>query len=83
MILFAVSYYDLPCGMAVTASHNPALYNGVKVFTEGGRDASEGGAAGLAADTRMASMFTERMMASIYGFMGSTMRIRPVRTPSS
>ncbi|WP_296139827.1 phosphoglucomutase/phosphomannomutase family protein [uncultured Tessaracoccus sp.] len=26
-------------GIAVTASHNPALYNGIKVFTEGGRDA--------------------------------------------
>lgn len=27
-------------GMAVTASHNPASYNGIKVFTEGGRDAA-------------------------------------------
>ena len=26
-------------GLAVTASHNPALYNGFKLFTEGGRDA--------------------------------------------
>ena len=26
--------------MAVTASHNPAEYNGIKVFTEGGRDAA-------------------------------------------
>ncbi|MDN5688943.1 MAG: phosphoglucomutase/phosphomannomutase family protein [Brachybacterium sp.] len=26
-------------GITVTASHNPALYNGIKVFTEGGRDA--------------------------------------------
>ena len=25
----------------VTASHNPALYNGIKLFTEGGRDAVE------------------------------------------
>ena len=29
----------MPYGMAVTASHNPAIYNGIKVFTEGGRDA--------------------------------------------
>jgi len=29
----------LPYGMAITASHNPAIYNGIKIFTEGGRDA--------------------------------------------
>ena len=39
--MFAVRYYELSYGMAVTASHNPALYNGVKVFTRGGRDADE------------------------------------------
>ena len=41
LIMFAVKYYELSYGMAVTASHNPALYNGVKVFTQGGRDADE------------------------------------------
>ncbi len=41
LIMFAVGYYELPYGIAVTASHNPALYNGVKVFTQGGRDADE------------------------------------------
>lgn len=41
LIMFAVSYYDLFYGMAVTASHNPAVYNGVKVFARGGRDADE------------------------------------------
>lgn len=41
LIMFAVREFDLPYGMAVTASHNPALYNGIKVFTEGGRDASQ------------------------------------------
>ena len=53
MLMFAVSYYDLPCGMAVTASHNPALYNGVKVFTEGGRDASEEVTASIEAYIRL------------------------------
>lgn len=39
LIMFAVRYYELSYGIAVTASHNPALYNGVKVFVQGGRDA--------------------------------------------
>ena len=41
LVMFSVKYYDLPYGMAVTASHNPAIYNGIKVFTKGGRDADE------------------------------------------
>ena len=41
LIMFAVKYYDLPYGMAVTASHNPAIYNGIKVFSRGGRDADQ------------------------------------------
>ena len=40
-IMFTVRYMDLPYGAAVTASHNPAVYNGVKLFTAGGRDAVE------------------------------------------
>ena len=34
---------DLKCGagICVTASHNPAIYNGIKVFVKGGRDADE------------------------------------------
>lgn len=41
LIMYTVQSYGLPYGMAVTASHNPALYNGVKLFTKGGRDAEE------------------------------------------
>lgn len=41
MIMFYVEKHRLPYGMMVTASHNPAIYNGVKVFTAGGRDADE------------------------------------------
>ena len=38
-IMFTVKERQLPYGVAVTASHNPALYNGIKLFTAGGRDA--------------------------------------------
>ena len=41
VVMYYVMKHDLPYGMMVTASHNPALYNGVKVFTREGRDANE------------------------------------------
>ena len=41
LIMFTVKQLDLPYGMAITASHNPAIYNGIKVFTAGGRDADQ------------------------------------------
>ena len=39
LIMFTVKRQGHPYGMAVTASHNPAIYNGIKIFTAGGRDA--------------------------------------------
>ncbi len=39
LIMYTVKACGMPYGMMVTASHNPAIYNGVKVFTAGGRDA--------------------------------------------
>ena len=39
LVMFTVKQLALPYGMAITASHNPAIYNGIKIFTEGGRDA--------------------------------------------
>ncbi|MBQ3193236.1 MAG: phosphoglucomutase/phosphomannomutase family protein [Oscillospiraceae bacterium] len=41
LIMFTVKQMGLPYGMAVTASHNPAIYNGIKIFTAGGRDADK------------------------------------------
>ena len=38
-IMFSVRHLDLPYGAMVTASHNRAIYNGIKLFTRGGRDA--------------------------------------------
>lgn len=41
LIMFTVKQLNMDYGMAITASHNPAIYNGIKVFTSGGRDADE------------------------------------------
>jgi len=41
LIMFQVMQENASYGIAVTASHNPAEYNGVKIFTAGGRDATE------------------------------------------
>lgn len=39
MTMFTVREMGVDLGIAVTASHNPALYNGVKVIVKGGKDA--------------------------------------------
>jgi phosphomannomutase len=41
LVMFTVQSLNTEYGGAVTASHNPADYNGVKIFTKGGRDATE------------------------------------------
>ena len=41
LIMYYVMKHELSYGMMITASHNPAIYNGIKVFTRGGRDATK------------------------------------------
>lgn len=41
LVMYTVKKLQTRYGAAITASHNPADYNGVKIFTEGGRDATE------------------------------------------
>ncbi len=39
LLMYSVKKLDCSYGIAVTASHNPADYNGIKIFTRGGKDA--------------------------------------------
>lgn len=39
LIMFATKLMGADFGVAVTASHNPAIYNGIKIFTSDGNDA--------------------------------------------
>ena len=41
LIMYTVKSLRTPYGASVTASHNPADYNGIKIFAAGGRDANE------------------------------------------
>lgn len=41
LTMFAVLHLNTRLGIEITASHNPADYNGIKVFEEGGKDGTE------------------------------------------
>lgn len=38
--MFATKKLQTDFGFAITASHNPAIYNGIKVFSKNGIDAN-------------------------------------------
>lgn len=40
MIMFTIGHMNLQFGIAVTASHNPSSWNGMKFFFDGGKDAT-------------------------------------------
>ena len=40
-VMFTVKQQGLPYGAMITASHNPAVYNGIKLFVSGGCDAPQ------------------------------------------
>lgn len=41
LVMYYIMAHKLKYGLMVTASHNPSIYNGIKVITEQGRDANE------------------------------------------
>ena len=71
LVMFYVMKHDLPYGMMVTASHNPALFNGIKVFTAGGRDADE-------TQTKDIEHYLEKAAALYEPFKGEEGQMPPV-----
>ncbi|MBQ9324147.1 MAG: phosphoglucomutase/phosphomannomutase family protein [Clostridia bacterium] len=54
-VMFTVKSMALSYGAMITASHNPAVYNGIKLFTFGGRDAAEEYTEAIAAEANQLS----------------------------
>ncbi len=63
LVMFSVKTIGTAYGVAVTASHNPAEYNGIKVFTKGGKDA----------DIEV----TNKMEADIHGMTAADIKMKP------
>ena len=63
VVMYCVKNQNLPYGACITASHNPADYNGIKLFAEGGRDATE--------------VLTEAVESEIRGLVDEDLRVFP------
>ena len=77
MLSFAVRYYGCDAGICVTASHNPAQYNGYKVYGEDGAQMSPEATAevvkyindiGSALSNKI--LFNEKFVNKIKSFLG-------------
>lgn len=58
-LYFAVGKYDYPAGVMITASHNPAAYNGFKICKEGARALSMDTGIGDIRDLAVSGEFPE------------------------
>ena len=59
LIMFTVKRRNMPYGMAVTASHNPAKYNGYKAYGNDGCQVTEGMADGIMAEIEALDIFAD------------------------
>lgn len=59
---FAVRYLHTSAGIVLTASHNPAIYNGYKVYNDNGGQITDEAAAEISANIAQADPFTVACM---------------------
>ncbi|MBM6774252.1 phospho-sugar mutase [Olsenella profusa] len=59
---FAVRYLHTSAGIVLTASHNPAVYNGYKVYNDNGGQITDEAAAEISANIEAADPFNVKMM---------------------
>ena len=79
VVMFSVDKRQAPYGACITASHNPADYNGIKVFTAGGRDATEEVTTGLEAFIAKTTLADVKRISMAQGLAnGSIERINPM-----
>lgn len=79
VVMFSMIKREAPFGACITASHNPAEYNGIKVFIAGGRDATEEVTGGIEeCIAKITSADVKRITLAQGLANGSIERIRPM-----